>query len=387
MLTDFKSRFIEMFGTLADPKYGLIKVADLVSKDIEKVSKKYDSEDIIDYIDISLINKESRSIMDTVEYAIKDAPSRAQQCVITGDILLSNVRPNLKTLAIVNSKKNNLVCSSGFTVLRCTDSCPEYLTIAITDDYFTDKLVKKANGSNYPAVTSKDVYNSVIPSASIELQKQFAEFVQQVDKSKVIKESVKSRFIEMFGNLDINDKQWKMSTIGESAKVPLHYGSTASAVDYDSETRYVRITDIGSDGKLNDDFKSPSTYDSSYLLNKGDILFARSGSVGVTYLFDEDYKSIFAGYLIRFIPDDEKLDPEFTYQFTRSSYCQGILVGSKRGGVQKNVNAKQLSAIPIPLPPMDLQKEFVDFVHQVDKSKVGVLSTILLINIYINTEA
>lgn len=180
----------------------------------------------------------------------------------------------------------------------------------------------------------------------------------------------KSRFIEMFGNLDINDKQWKMSTIGESAKVPLHYGSTASAVDYDSETRYVRITDIGSDGKLNDDFKSPSTYDSSYLLNKGDILFARSGSVGVTYLFDEDYKSIFAGYLIRFIPDDEKLDPEFTYQFTRSSYCQGILVGSKRGGVQKNVNAKQLSAIPIPLPPMDLQKEFVDFVHQVDKSKV-----------------
>ena len=174
----------------------------------------------------------------------------------------------------------------------------------------------------------------------------------------------------MFGNLDINDKQWKMSTIGESAKVPLHYGSTASAVNYDSETRYVRITDIGSDGKLNDDFKSPSTYDSSYLLNKGDILFARSGSVGVTYLFDEDYKSIFAGYLIRFIPDDEKLDPEFTYQFTRSSYCQGILVGSKRGGVQKNVNAKQLSAIPIPLPPMDLQKEFVDFVHQVDKSKV-----------------
>ena len=45
-------------------------------------------------------------------------------------------------------------------------------------------------------------------------------------------------------------------------------------------------------------------------------------------------------------------------------------MGSKRGGVQKNVNAKQLSAIPIPLPPMDLQKEFVDFVHQVDKSKV-----------------
>lgn len=173
----------------------------------------------------------------------------------------------------------------------------------------------------------------------------------------------------MFGNIDINDKHWKMSTIGNSAQTPLHYGSTASAVDYDYKTRYVRITDIGPDGKLNDDFKSPSSYESNYLLNKGDLLFARSGSVGVTYLFDEDYKSIFAGYLIRFIPDKEKLDPEFVYHFTRSSYCQRMLIGSKRGGVQKNVNAKQISEIPIPLPPMDLQKEFVYFVHQVDKSK------------------
>lgn len=179
-----KSRFIEMFGTSANPKYGQVRIADLVLKDIEKVPKKYGLEDIIDYIDISSIDKESRSIVETTEYAVKDAPSRAQQCVIEGDILLSNVRPNLKTLAIVNSSSNNLVCSTGFTVLRCKDSCPEYLTIAITDDYFTNILVKKANGSNYPAVTSKDVYNSIIPSAPIELQKQFATFVQQVDKSK-----------------------------------------------------------------------------------------------------------------------------------------------------------------------------------------------------------
>ena len=185
MLIDSKSRFIEMFGTSANPKYGQVKIADLVSKDIKKVPKKYGLEDIIDYIDISSIDKESRSIVETTEYAVKDAPSRAQQCVIEGDILLSNVRPNLKTLAIVNSSSNNLVCSTGFTVLRCKDSFPEYLTIAITDDYFTNKLVKKANGSNYPAVTSKDVYNSIIPSAPIELQKQFATFVQQVDKSKV----------------------------------------------------------------------------------------------------------------------------------------------------------------------------------------------------------
>ena len=180
---------------------------------------------------------------------------------------------------------------------------------------------------------------------------------------------IKSRFIEMFGDLVVNPKHWTMKTIGDVAKVHLHYGSTASAVDYDSKIRYVRITDIGPDGKLNDDFKSPSVFDSTYLLNKGDILFARSGSVGVTCYYDEPYQSIFAGYLIRLIPDEKLINPEFAYQFTRSTYCQGILVGSKRGGVQKNVNAKQIAAIPIPLPPMELQNEFIDFVHRVDKSK------------------
>ena len=179
-----KSRFIEMFGTPVNPRYGLVTISELVSRDIEKVPKKYSSEDIISYIDISSIDKDSRTIVGTTDYVVDEAPSRAQQCVIKGDIILSNVRPNLKTLAIVNLDQDNLVCSTGFTVLRCTHSCPEYLTIAITDDYFTNKLVKKANGSNYPAITSKDVLNSAIPSASIDLQRQFAEFVKQVDKSK-----------------------------------------------------------------------------------------------------------------------------------------------------------------------------------------------------------
>ncbi|WP_400223731.1 restriction endonuclease subunit S, partial [Methanomethylophilus alvi] len=69
------------------------------------------------------------------------------------------------------------------------------------------------------------------------------------------------------------------------------------------------------------------------------------------------------------IPNKKKLNPTFVYYFTRTDYCQSILLGSKRGGVQKNVNAKQLGDIVIPIPPMDLQESFVAFVEQVDKSK------------------
>ena len=100
--------------------------------------------------------------------------------------MFSNVRPNLKTIAIVDSESDNLVCSSGFTVLRCLESEPEYLITALLDDSFTNSIVKKETGSNYPAVTSKDVLNANVPSAPIEVQKEFSAFVKQVDKSEII---------------------------------------------------------------------------------------------------------------------------------------------------------------------------------------------------------
>ena len=179
-----KSRFIEEFGTFNNPKHGMVHISELVSKKIEKVSKSYDSEDIIQYIDISSIIKDSRSIGNMSEYIVREAPSRAQQCVKMGDILLSNVRPNLKTIAIVDSDENNLVCSSGFSVLRCEKCEPEYLITAIIDDIFTNKLIKKATGSSYPAVTTKDVLEEEVPYGPEEVQKAFATFVKQVNKSK-----------------------------------------------------------------------------------------------------------------------------------------------------------------------------------------------------------
>ena len=181
----------------------------------------------------------------------------------------------------------------------------------------------------------------------------------------------KSRFIELFGDLESNSMGWVLSKLSNVAEEPLQYGSTASAVDYDGEVRYVRITDIDEDGHLSQDFKSPSKFNERYVLSKGDILFARSGSIGLTYEYREDYTSIFAGYLIKFKPDRLKLNPTFVYHFTRTDYCQSILLNSKRGGVQKNINAKQLNEIIIPIPPLDIQNQFVEFVELVNSVKTN----------------
>ena len=179
-----KSRFIEMFGTHHSCYFPMANISELVETNIIKVSKKYRSEDEISYIDISSIDKDSRSVCTFSVFLVSDAPSRAQQCVESGDILMSTVRPNLCNIAIYDKNYENPVCSSGLCVLRPSKCVKEYLLYCVLDDDYTYELVKLATGSNYPAVTSKIILNTAVPNPPIELQKEFANFVKQIDKSK-----------------------------------------------------------------------------------------------------------------------------------------------------------------------------------------------------------
>ena len=102
--SDFKSQFVEMFG--GKPANGTI--ADLVCKNISNVKKTHGTNDKIEYIDISSINADNHTVEKTTQYTVKDAPSRAQQCVQLGDLLVSTVRPINKNIAVVNLGLKNL---------------------------------------------------------------------------------------------------------------------------------------------------------------------------------------------------------------------------------------------------------------------------------------
>ena len=177
---DSQSRFIEMFGE----KYPFDKIENLIDRKIVSAKKIFSQHDVIKYIDISSIDNIKNKIDRYTEYQMTDAPSRAQQCIKENDIIVSTVRPNLKNIAINQMKYDNLVVSSGFCVLRPKKCNPLYLFIALLQDNFTNKMIEKTTGANYPAIKDSDVYLFQIPLPPIELQNQFAAFVKQTDKSK-----------------------------------------------------------------------------------------------------------------------------------------------------------------------------------------------------------
>ena len=139
------------------------------------------------------------------------------------------------------------------------------------------------------------------------------------------------------------------------------YGSGARKVPYDSKVRYVRITDITDNGELkSDDLVSPSIIEPDLFLKPNDLLIARSGSVGRTYIH-EDLPGIYqyAGYLIRFRINPAQAIPKYVYHVTKSDSWHEWILSNSKTGTLTNINAKQYSAFHLPLPSLEVQQEIV----------------------------
>lgn len=174
-----KSQFIEDFRD-KNPN-GCIR--DMVETDIKSVKKSFIADDVIEYIDISSIDAVSHSIKETTTHVVKSAPSRAQQCVRYGDILVSTVRPINRNIAVVTNDAANLVASTGFCVLRPKENFTEYLLSVTTSDKYTEAMCDKASGGLYPAVNNSDVLSYKVYIPDEETLKKVSALYKQADKS------------------------------------------------------------------------------------------------------------------------------------------------------------------------------------------------------------
>ena len=190
----------------------------------------------------------------------------------------------------------------------------------------------------------------------------------------LLDELIKSRFIELFANKNYSSIALKNLIIGKA-----QYGAGSASVPYEiGRPRYVRITDINDDGTLNENTVCSINKqdDLEYKLHYGDFLFARMGAtVGKAYAFISG-NEIYAGYLIRYKLDTNKLNPRYLFAFTKQEEYWEWVRSNQSGAAQPGINAKKYDGLMIPVPPINLQNEFADFVIQIDKSKFKVQNRI-----------
>ena len=142
------------------------------------------------------------------------------------------------------------------------------------------------------------------------------------------------------------------------------YGANEIAIVGNPEkgVRYIRITDIDNHGNLrDDDWKTAGKIEEKYILNRNDLLFARSGATaGKAFIHKrEDGEAIFAGYLIRFRFDETRVNPFFLFYYTLlSRYRRWVQIIQRPSG-QPNINSREFKAFEIPLPPPSIQNHIV----------------------------
>ena len=179
-------------------------------------------------------------------------------------------------------------------------------------------------------------------------------------------EELKETDIDWIGDIpegwDIQKLKWLLDN-------NLEYGANESAEDENEEhPRYIRITDFDDNGNLRGDtFKSlPPKVAEDYLLQSGDILFARSGAtVGKTFQFKNyDDKACYAGYLIKATPNKELVNSDYLYYFTKAKEYENWKNAIFIQATIQNISAEKYSNLILPLPSKSEQQSIATFLDR-----------------------
>lgn len=188
---------------------------------------------------------------------------------------------------------------------------------------------------------------------------------QQLDK---LDEMVKARFVEMFGDPQNNEKNWKMRTFKEICTVRQGLQIPISKrLTHFEENCYEYITVAYLHGAKDKEYiKNPK---STVICTKDDVLMTRTGNSGmvitnVAGVFHNNF------FLIDF--DRDKYIKEFLVEYLNLDLIQTEL--KKRAGTSTipDLNHSEFYKIAIYEPPMDLQNQFAAFVNQTEKSKTTI---------------
>lgn len=303
-----------------------------------------------------------------------------EHALLIVDSLANQQFTNLK---IRKSLSNNLLRDYFFYYLFVIDDYCKATTKTSTFPAVSMELLKNCHVV-FPTVTEqKQIVNflnkkcSEIDNVISAQQKRIAllqELKQSIITHAVTKgldpnAAMKDSGVEWIGGIP---KYWDIVQLKRILRERMQYGANEAAESDDiSYPRYIRITDITENGELRPEtFKSlePSKA-KDYLLDKGDVLFARSGAtVGKTFLFNAEMKACYAGYLIKAACDKRRMLPEYLYYYTKSGayecWKNSVFIQS----TIQNIGADKYQLMYIPVPSKAEQKQIVEYIK--GKSKV-----------------
>ena len=291
--------------------------------------------------------------------------------------------PHLRKAGVVDFEG---ICSDVSYVCRTKDEnvlMQKFLPFIFQTDDFWKFAEENKKGSTNFFLNWSDFEKYELNLPPIETQRKLVEILWSFENTKTAyknlldktDELVKSQFIEMFGDPVDNPRGWETKGLLELGKCKngMNFSAGESGVNVHclgvgDFKDYSEICDTSVLPKISLNKMPPE----EVMLQDGDIVFVRSNGnkmlVGrCLVIFPGDIPTTYSGFCIRFRKEAECVDTTYLVQLLKADSTRSKMAG--RGANIQNLNQQILGALQIPIPPIELQQEFKDFIKQSDKSK------------------
>ncbi len=336
-------------------------------------------DELFDYIDLSSIDRDTKTIQTTSRIAGRDAPSRARKEIRSGDILVSSVRPNLNSVAVVPDRLDGQIASTGFCVLRpdSTQVLSQFLFHRVRCPDFVRFLADRVTGANYPAVSDRIILNAPLPLPPLPEQRRIVAILDEAENLRTLRRQADRRtadlipalFHDMFGDPSENPKGWPVFRFSEICDSRLGKMLDAKRQTAKHLRPYLRNANVQWDrfdlSKVEEmDFDEDDRQE--FLLCNGDILICEGGEVGRTAVWRGELpECYFQKAIHRARPKGDVCVPEYVCWLMRALANGRGFVESAGSATIAHLTGVQLKRLRVPLPPLPLQKQFAAAVGEI----------------------
>lgn len=297
--------------------------------------------------------------------------------IAVGDVLLTIVGTVGRT-AVVDEDMPAFALQRSVAVLHPkNDIClPRFLMYALRGKrtYIENRAKGVAQKGIYlKEVSDIDIYIPDISNQEIIINK--LDKVNTIIKLRqeellALDNLIKARFVEMFGDCT------NMISLSDLCLI-ITDGTHQSPKFQHEGIPFILVSNLSKNTVTydTDKFISAETYKELYKrtpIEIGDILLSTVGSYGHPAVVVEDRKFLFQRHIAYLKPKSDILNSYYMHGALLSPGCQRQIEEKVKGIAQKTLNLSEIRKIRIPVPSLDLQKQYADFVHQVNKSKVAV---------------
>lgn len=244
-----------------------------------------------------------------------------------------------------------------------------------------ERLFRIRSGACMPNIKKSDLGNFIIEYEEDETRQE--EVVKVLEKCELLiedynkklallDEAVRARFVEMFGNLRVNDKGWKYYKLDELTEL-ITDGEHATPKRttqgiYLLSARNVLNHQLSLEDVDYIDYDEFSRISRRIIPREGDVLISCSGSIGRCCVVPKNIKfqMVRSIALLRF---KSNINPVFAEYMITSDYLQDQINKSKTASSQANLFQGKIKSLKGVVPPLELQNQFASFVQEIDKSR------------------